>query len=220
MKTTYVNFVYTILKKYENSVPIYSKNIALLLADEYDLPQEKADAATAVAIKRIIEKNDIPELRQYQKGIYYRAVNTPFGERGINKEQLIADKYLLPDNGYEAAYTMLHRMGLTTQMPGKRVLVTNVAKDGTRSDDKLGVTIKPPKVAITKENKRYLQLLDILELMDRAPIDEENPYVLLAKHVKQYNLQYELLLAIAAEYYTRNTVLLLGEIAKAGRSIL
>lgn len=218
MKTTYVNFVCTVIKKYENSAPIYSKNIAYLLADKYDLPQEKAAAATAVAIKRIIEKNEIPELRQYQNGIYYRATNTPFGERGINKEQLIADKYLLPDNGYEAAYTVLHRIGLTTQMPGKRVLVTNAAKDGTRSDNKLGVTIRPPKIEITKENKLYLQLLDVLELMDRAPIDEENPYLLLAKYVHQQNLQYELLLAIAAECYTRNTILLLGDIAKAGRS--
>ena len=79
MKTTYTNFVCAALKNYEKSTPIYSKNIANMLADEYGLPKEKADAATAVAIKRIIEKNDLPELRQYQKGIYYRAANTPFG---------------------------------------------------------------------------------------------------------------------------------------------
>lgn len=218
MKTTYTNFVCAALKNYEKSTPIYSKNIANMLADEYGLPKEKADAATAVAIKRIIEKNDLPELRQYQKGIYYRAANTPFGERGINKEQLIADKYILLDNGYEAAYTVLHQIGLTSQMPGKRVLVTNVAKDGTRFDEKLGVTIRPPKVEITKENKRYLQLLDVLELMDRAPIDEEDPYLLLANYIHQYNLQYEILLALATEYYTRNTILLLGNVAKAGRS--
>ena len=77
---------------------------------------------------------------------------------------------------------------------------------------------RPPKVKITKENKRYLQLLDILELMDRAPIDEENPYLLLANYIHQYNLQYEILLALATEYYTRNTILLLGNVAKAGRS--
>ena len=35
----------------------------------------------------------MPELRCYQKGVYYRTAATPFGEIGINKEQLIADKY-------------------------------------------------------------------------------------------------------------------------------
>ena len=51
---------------------------------------------------------------------------TPFGEVGINKEQLIADKYLLPNIGYETGFTVMHQLGLTSQMPRQRILAPNV----------------------------------------------------------------------------------------------
>ena len=52
--------------------------------------------AVSVACKRIMDGTMIPELRFYQKGIYYRVAVTPFGETGIDKEQLIEDKFLQP----------------------------------------------------------------------------------------------------------------------------
>ena len=58
----------------------------------------------------------LPELRCYQKGIYYRTSVTPFGEVGINKEKLIADKYLLPNIGYETGFTVMHQLGLTLSL--------------------------------------------------------------------------------------------------------
>ena len=64
---------------------------------------------------------------------------------GINKEKLIADKYILPDIGYETGLTLMNNLGLTTQISNERVIATNLAKDCVRSDKKLGVTIKPPK---------------------------------------------------------------------------
>lgn len=77
--------------------------------------------------------------------------------------------------GYETGLILLHRMGLTTQMPKEHVIATNMAKECVRTDKKLGVVIKPPKVKISAENKAYLQILDALELLDKAPIDAEHP---------------------------------------------
>lgn len=76
------------------------------------------------------------------------------------KNGWIADKYLLPDIGYETGLTVLHYMGLTSQMPRERVLATNAAKDCARMDKKLGIVIRPPKAPVTAENKDYLQMLE------------------------------------------------------------
>lgn len=212
-----MEFVYEALIGVAVGAPIYTGCIAKGIANTYNLQLKNAAAATAVAIKRILGGNVMPELRCYQKGIYYRTEVTPFGEIGIRKGQLIADKYLLPDIGYETGFTVLHNMGLTSQMPmSQRTLVTNKAKDCQRTDKTLGVTIRPPKVTVTTENKEYLRILDVLDILECAPVDAEQPYVLINDYIREQGLQYETLLAIADKYYNKNTVLQLAHTANAG----
>lgn len=220
MRTTYVDFTCDILRNAKVGAPIYTSQVAERLGTTYKLDSKEAAAATAVAIKRIMDGAIIPELRCYQKGIYYRTNKTPFGEVGINREQLIADKYLLPHNGYETGFAVMHRMGLTTQMPRQRILATNMAKDCARTDKKLGVTIRPPKVTVTAENKAYLQLLDVLEMLDKAPVDEERPYEIIARHIRGQRLEYGTLLAYANKFYNKNTVMQLANTASAGGTMI
>ena len=210
---TYTGFVQNYLKQQSQGTPIYTDEIAEAVAAHYEIDKKKAAAATAVAMKRIMDKGELPDLRCYQKGIYYRTVVTPFGELGISREKLIANKYLLPDNGYETGLRLLHHMGLTTQMPTEHLLATNAAKDCVRYDSKLGVSICPPKVPVNTENKAYLQTLDALELLDKAPIDAQNPYTILANHIRQNGLQYETLLYYADRYYNRKTIIRLAHTA-------
>ena len=158
----------------------------------------------------------MPNLRYFQKGIYYRTNITLFGETGINKEQLIADKYLLPNRGYESGLAILNKLGLTSQMPRERVFVTNAAKDGTRKDKKLEVIIRPPKVKITIENKEYLQILDVLDLLEKAPVDESEPYRVIAEYIQKKELKYKNLLAIADRYYNQKTIIRLAHTASIG----
>ena len=170
----------------------------------------------AVAFKRIMDSGAIPLLRFYQKGVYYLTEATPFGEVGIDKERLIADKYLLPDNGYETGAAMLHRLGLTSQLPKERCLATNKAIDCARMDAKLGVLIRPPKTKIDSHNKTYLQLLDVLDLMDKAPVDAPRPYALLANYIQRARLRYDLLLSLADRYYSKRTIIQLAHTASEG----
>ena len=109
MRATYVDFTCDILKKEAVGTPIYTNHVAQQLGTAYQLEDKEAAAATAVAFKRIMDGAVLPELRCYQKGIYYRTTVTPFGEVGINKEQLIADKYLLPNIGYETGFTVMNQ---------------------------------------------------------------------------------------------------------------
>ena len=213
---TYMDFTCNLLKKAPVGAPIYTGQVAEKMAEHFTLERKEAAAATAVAFKRIMDGKLIPDLRFYQKGIYYRTISTPFGERGIDREQLVADKYLFPNKGYETGLTFLHRIGLTTQMPKERVIATNMAKECARTDKKLEVVIKPPKAEISAENKDYLQILDALEILDKAPIDAEHPYEIIAEHIREKELRYERLLYFAAHYYNKNTVMQLAHTAGEG----
>lgn len=213
---TYIKFVCNAINSFEAGKPIYTYNIAKELAAEYNLSLSQSAGAVSVALKRIMDEGFVPALRFYQKGIYYLTAVTPFGEIKINKEQLIADKYLLPDNGYETGFSTLHRLGLTSQLPVKRCIATNKASDCARVDKKLGIIIRPPKTKITRKNKIYLQFLDALDLIDKAPVDAENPYTILAEYINRNGLKYELLLSLADKHYNKNTVIQLAHTASEG----
>lgn len=213
---TYIEYVCDTINNIDCQVPIYTRQIAEAAAKHYDITVKEAALAVAVAFKRIMNNASIPELRFYQKGIYYKTVITPFGEAGIKKDRIIADKYILPNIGYETGLSVMHKMGLTTQIPNKRVIATNAAKDCIRTDKKLDVMIKPPKTKINAENKYYLQTLDVLEMMDKAPIDAQNPYLVIANHIEKQNLRYDKLLALADVYYNQKTILQLAHIAGVG----
>lgn len=204
---TYIEFVQGFVNNHPQGAPIYTNKIADALAGTYGLEKKKAAAAAAVAVKRIMTGGFIPDLRFYQKGIYYRTASTPFGETGINKEQLIANKYLIHDNGYETGLGLLHSLGLTSQMPNEHTIATNAAKDCVRYDRRLDVSVCPPKTHINAENKAYLQVLDALDIMDNAPVDADNPYGILAEHIRQNGLSYETLLYYADKYYNRRTII-------------
>lgn len=62
----------------------------------------------------------------------------------------------------------------------------------------------------------YLRTLDILDLLDRAPVDAEHPYVLINNYIQAEGLKYETLLTIADHYYNKNTILQLAHTASAG----
>ena len=134
---TYMDFVENRIQGYDFGAPVYTSTLAQSMATEFQLSQKEASAAVAVAVKRLMDGNGMTELRFFQKGIYYLAKMTPFGETGINKEALIADKYLAGDSGYETGLALLHRMGLTTQIPAQRVFATNKAASYIRADKAL-----------------------------------------------------------------------------------
>lgn len=215
---TYMQYLQDYIGTNQPGEPIYTEQLADALATEYGMARKNAAAATAVAIKRIMDGKMLPELRCYQKGVYYLTSVTPFGELGINKDKLIANKYLLPDKGYETGLRLLHLMGLTTQMPAERLLATNAARVCVRYDRRLDVSVCPPKAPIHAENKAYLQTLDALELLDRAPVDADDPYELIADHIRRNGLQYETLLYYADKYYNRKTIIQLAHTAGQRRN--
>lgn len=213
---TYTEYVEKYVEQQPIAAPLFTAEISKEIERHFQLPPAKAAAATSVAIKRIMDRKIIASLRFYQKGIYYKTAVTPFGEMGIDKEQLIARKYLNPDKGYDTGAGLLYRLGLTTQIPNERLIATNAARECVRRDEKLNVSICPPKTTITADNKPYFQMLDALEQMDHAPVNANEPYQLLAEHIRHLNLQYRVLLSLADQYYPQRTVLQLAHTAREG----
>lgn len=211
---TYMDFTLCYLKKQNVAEPIYTREVAEAMVKEFGVNEKTASLRAASSINRILSEEKLPSLRRYQKGIYYKTEPTFFGEAVIDKARLIQDKYLLPDIGYETGESALHRLGLTTWMPNKRTLATNVAKQSIRYDQKLDVWIRPAKTKINRDNMKYLQTLDVLSALEGSPVDAEDPYGILAKHIERNKLHYDILLAYAATYYSQKTILALAEVAK------
>lgn len=211
-----LDYVGGYINAFEVGFPIYKNRLAEKLQKDFGIGKKDSTVIATVAFDKIMDTGKISNLRLYRKGIYYRTESTPFGELGINKEQLIADKYLVPDIGYETGFTVLHRMGLTTQMPVKRSIVSN-AVTVYCLDRELDVEVYPPRERITDANKLYFQLLDALNLMEQAPIDAIQPYVIIANHIVENQLQYDKLLAYSEHYYGKATSLKLALAVRQGK---
>ena len=209
-------YVCEYIKDHAIGEPIYKSRLAEQLQSDFGINKKDSKVIATVAFDKIMDTGRISNLRLYRKGIYYRTESTSFGELGVNKEQLIADKYLVPDIGYETGFTILHRMGLTTQMPVKRSIVSN-AVTAYCLDRELDVEVYPPRERITAANKLYFQLLDALNLMEQAPIDAIQPYVIIANHIVENQLQYDKLLAYSEHYYGKATSLKLALAVRQGK---
>lgn len=210
---TYIDFVEDYINKQGIGVPIFIEDMADPFAKEFGLVEKKASAAVSVAVKRILDDGKMPDLRRYQKGIYYRTRPTSYGEIGIKKRMLIDRKYINPDKGYETGAGLFYRMGLTSHIPNMRYIATNAALAGTRYDKALDVTICQPRTEISGDNKEYLRTLDILYQMDNIPYDAEHPYDIIGDFIDRSELSYEKLLYYADKLYSQKTVIRLGYVA-------
>ena len=107
----------------------------------------------------------------------------------------------------------MHKIGLTTQIPNQRIIATNKADKCARVDKKLELTICPPKTKIDSKNKQYLKVLDILDAVDKVPIDVENPYKIIGEYIQKMELKYDRLLGLANNSYNKDTILQLAHVA-------
>lgn len=204
-QNTYKSFVLKTVRDTPLTQPIFVSDVAKQLAEEHGIDRDKAAAATAVAFKRIMDEKAEPSLRRYKKGIYYRTESTVFGEYGIKETVLVGRKYLADGSGYETGYSLLNALGLTTQMPTHLYIASNAVKR-PHYDSEFRIMARPPKTLVTKENRRYLQLLDAMETMKTAPVDEPHPYRILARYMEKYNLDFATLLVLAVKHYNSDVL--------------
>ena len=210
---TYKDYIRDRICDYKVNAPMYLADLANVMVADYRISNAKAHAAVSVAIKRIIDNSEIPNLRLFQKGIYYLTKETAFGETRIDKDAIIRDRYLKDNNGYEYGAYALYKLGLTTQLPNQREIVSNHSYECRRKDQKLDVWVKPPKTVINQNNIDYLMILDVIDILDKYPVDTDEPYRYIAKQIDEKGLEYNMLLAMADKYYNIGTIKKLARVA-------
>lgn len=108
------------------------------------------------------------DVRRYSQGVYYFPKQTELGEAIPSFEKIINKKYLCYGNkhsGYISGWTLLNKVGLTTQVPNTVEIVTNNEKTRKRSITIANrkIIVRKPTVEITNQNVGYLQFLDLFK---------------------------------------------------------
>jgi len=193
------------VNKYDIGTPIYSKDIC-----EYVLALYYTNVNVINEyINRYEEKHD--DFIRYRKGIYYRAVKTPFGFSKIDYNKLINDLYLCDIDqvyGYISGPTLANKIGLTTQMAKEEYIVTN--NNRVVSDIDNIKLIKPP-VFVTRDNYKILQVLDLLLNKYDVYYDCDNPNKVIYNYIIDNNINFENLLYYS-KYYNKNVLFKLQEV--------
>ena len=166
-----------------------------------------------VSMQRYERKN--PGLARYKKGVYYKKIDTPFGDSGINLEEMIRRTYLLDGDdviGYERGPSLMNKLGLTTQIPGLVYLATMKVRC-SRNDPKQFLSLSKPITTVNKENFRYLQFLDLLQNKEKVSVESDNPLPILKNLIDRYSLTYEKLIWYAHYFNSKEVYDALSHIA-------
>ncbi len=206
---TYGKFIRNKIDNIPYGQAFQTEVIAKEMAEEYNIPVQKAKPITNVALKRLADKGLI---ERFQKGVYYRSRQTIFGTARPSEEHI--ETQLLTRRGdeiigYETGYSLMNKIGLTTLVPTKREIATNAYRK--KVDDRF-IIVKKPVVTVNASNFRYFQFLDIIRGWPNAHVDAENPKALLNAFAKNYELDTVKILAYARQYYPQKTLLKLVDV--------
>ena len=146
--------------KYKVNQPIFITDINFPISEENLLQM----------LKELCEKDQIKE---YDAGIYYIEGESRLkGGVSLSASEVARCKYIEVDNivkGYYSGYTFANQLGLTTQVPFTIEIVSNVTNsvyEEVRLKNQK-IILRKPRIPVTNENSRVLQLLDLLINMDQ-----------------------------------------------------
>ena len=184
--------------------PITTDEITAFIADKTGEPYDKVKKVVNVNLARL-EKEGV--IFRITRGLYCKRIKTAFGDY-IPSKDVIYSKRLVSDGeavvGYETGLSLMNDIGLTSQMPGKRTIASN--KYGIKVPADVAIDIQKPATMVTKENYKYLQLLDIITELDSAPVDAHDPELIIREKAASAGLKLEQLLLFARNYYNEHTL--------------
>ena len=112
------------------------------------------------------------KLKRYATGIYYIPGTTIFKSGSpLSPSIVIEKKYLSASKnqfGYTSGINFANEIGITSQVPMSYEVVTNKASKDYRETTLASarIIIKKPRTKVTKNNYKYLQLLDLFKDID------------------------------------------------------
>ncbi len=195
------------VKKIPYGEIIKTGDIAERLAKTFALPHDHAKTLTNNKLKRMADKGEIKRL---QKGFYSQVKQTVFGKITPGIDQVMKKTLMEQDGGkigYESGPFLLNRLGLTTLIPRDMEITTN--RNRAKLPEGCRIKIKKPVTAITGDNWKYLQFIDLVSKLPQTHTDAEKPELLLVRYAKMQELDDLTLIATARRYYPKKVLPLL-----------
>ena len=194
------NIVLNYINTCEKNEPIFIEEIKEYIMQFYkEADKEKIFNNIKEILNRLNKDNYI---KTAFKGIYYIPKKNVFGELPLANNKIIQYKYLTDKQGnikgYITGANLFNKVGLTTQVPNVIDIVTNECKNNNKYNNKnLNVIIRKPKIEITNDNYKYLQLINLIENKDNIYIEVENIDEIIYNFIQENELQFEKILMYA-----------------------
>lgn len=144
---------------------------------------------------------------RFEAGIYFLPKENIFGKRiALSADTVIYHKYIMRKNkriGYYSGYTLANCMGLSTQVPFKEEITSNMALASIRElkiKDRKYI-IRRSLVEVTEENAAVLKFLDCLKNFEKCA--EETPEVcgwILNDYARKYSITKEMIDRVIGNY--------------------
>ena len=184
--------------------PVTPAMVTEYITDKTGEPEEKVRKTVNVNLARL-EKEGV--LSRIAHGVYAKKIQTPFGDYVPGKDKIFGRWLVLDGNhviGYETGLSLMNQLGLVSQMPNKRYIATNNYRFTLPKD--VDIEIQKPRIPVTKDNFKYLQILDAINGLDQAPVDAAEPEAIIREKAQSAALQSDRLILYARALYPTETL--------------
>lgn len=205
MATTYYKRHMTeYLDTLQQEAPITTDMVTAYMTERTGEPEDKVRKTVNVNLARLEREGLVARIT---RGVYCKRIKTPFGDYVPSKD-MIYGRWLVLDGdrviGYETGLSLMNQIGLVSQMPRKKWIATNnytlpVPKD-------VDIEIQKPRAAVTNENYKYLQILDMIDSMGEASVDAAAPEEIIREKTESAGLLPDRLILYARKFYPTKTL--------------
>lgn len=162
--------------------PIIASDIDLNISEVYRRQQFK-------------QLTDEGKLKRYENGVYFIPKKSKLGmELTMLPDVVVECKYISRNKkifGYYSGFVFANQIGVTTQMPSVKEIVTSQIGNPIKRIEKGNRTfvVRKSRTEITEDNARILQFMDLLKDMERySELDSNELTECLARYVRKFNI--------------------------------
>lgn len=184
--------------------PVTTDMVTAYMANLTGEPEDKVRKTINVNLARLERERVVSRIT---RGVYCKRINTPFGDYVPSKE-MIYGRWLVMDGdsviGYETGLSLMNHIGLVSQMPRRKRIATNNYSLPIPKD--VDIEIQKPRATVTDDNYKYLQILDIIDIMEETPIDAAAPEEIIRDRTESAGLVPDRLILYARRFYPTKTL--------------
>ena len=162
--------------------PIIASDIDLNISEVYRRQQFK-------------QLTDEGKLKRYENGVYFIPKKSKLGmELTMLPDVVVEFKYISRNKkifGYYSGFVFANQIGVTTQMPSVKEIVTSQIGNPIKRIEKGNRTfvVRKSRTEITEDNAKILQFMDLLKDMERySELDNNELTECLARYVRKFNI--------------------------------